>query len=96
MKWKFPEKMVIKRYKYGLIFFLNPWKSFGLILNSMIVASVVTNLDNAMVEDDEDKENKDEEDFIPVSDTLAEEFDETEKVFFCWKNFILGYKSLNN
>lgn len=49
----------------------------------MIVASVVTNLDNAMVEDDEDKENKDEEDFIPVSDTLAEEFDETEKVYFC-------------
>ena len=51
----------------------------------MIVASVVTNLDNAMVEDDEDKENKDEEDFIPVSDTLAEEFDETEKVFFAEK-----------
>ena len=68
-----------------MIIFLNPWKSFGLILNSMIVASVVTNLDNAMVEDDEDKENKDEEDFIPVSDTLAEEFDETEKVIFCWK-----------
>ena len=27
---------------------------FGLVMNSMIVASVVTNLDNAMVEDQKD------------------------------------------
>ena len=36
-----------------MIKYQKPVKSFGLILNSMIVASVVTNLDNAMVEDDE-------------------------------------------
>ena len=46
-------------------------------MNSMIVASVVTNLDNAMVEDK--TENSDEMDVIGVATTLADDLDEFEK-----------------
>jgi len=51
----------------------------GLVLNSMCVASVVSNLDKAMIDEAQDRDGEEDDDTDMIGTTLADDFDDEEK-----------------